>query len=497
MTGCFIASAQGRTAEAEPDSALLSNKALLDLLNAPAEEATQEDGILEEYTPQTPAQTLPVEIQAPAMGTSTASMQTVEKASSRNKRPAEPEWWSDPAKLQADTTIDVSYMALPIWMKIPAVFGTYSVTLPMEAYSPMTSESPLDAPEATRWASQATSRDSRYRLFMQQWMLENPELVRYNAATMERPPRQFVMTVDPSTAKITVEEFDSSVKSLKEAGQVEANLDRINWLHTFDGSVQFSQAYLSPNWYQGGNSNLNAIANIFYNVKLNPAFHPNLIFETTVSYKLGANNAPDDSVHQYNISDDLLQINSKFGVRAARRWFYSVNVQFKTQLLNNYKKNSDELAAAFMSPGELNIGLGMTYAYQNPKKTLDFNASIAPGSYNLKTCTNRRIDPTQFGIDAGKTYVNQYGSSAELTLKWKMAYNIEYFSRLFLFTNYEYMQGDWENTITFNISRFLTTRVYAHLRYDSGAQPVENSRWHHWQLKEILSIGFAYKFQRG
>ena len=174
-----------------------------------------------------------------------------------------------------------------------------------------------------------------------------------------------------------------------------------------------------------------------------------------------------------------------------------MNVQFKTQLLNNYKKNSDELAAAFMSPGELNIGLGMTYAYQNPKKTLDFNASIAPGSYNLKTCTNRRIDPTQFGIDAGKTYVNQYGSSAELTLKWKMAYNIEYFSRLFLFTNYEYMQGDWENTITFNISRFLTTRVYAHLRYDSGAQPVENSRWHHWQLKEILSIGFAYKFQRG
>lgn len=93
--------------------------------------------------------------------------------------------------------------------------------------------------------------------------------------------------------------------------------------------------------------------------------------------------------------------------------------------------------------------------------------------------------------------MSQYGSSAELTLRWKMAWNIEYFSRLFLFTNYSYMQGDWENTVTFNISRFLSTKIYAHLRYDSSTPRTEGTRWHQWQLKEILSIGFAYKFQRG
>lgn len=54
-------------------------------------------------------------------------------------------------------------------------------------------------------------------------------------------------------------------------------LDRINWLHNFDASLQFSQAYVSKNWYQGGNSNLNAILNVLYNVSLNQKFHPNLI----------------------------------------------------------------------------------------------------------------------------------------------------------------------------------------------------------------------------
>ena len=79
-----------------------------------------------------------------------------------------------------------------------------------------------------------------------------------------------------------------------------------------------------------------------------------------------------------NISEDLLQINSTFGYKAARRWYYSLNLQFKTQLFNSYPSNSDKLKSAFLSPGELNLGLGMTYNYQNDKKTFDFNATIAP-----------------------------------------------------------------------------------------------------------------------
>ena len=138
----------------------------------------------------------------------------------------------------------------------------------------------------------------------------------------------------------------------------------------------------------------------------------------------------------------------------------------------------------------------MTYSYENPKKTLTFTAALSPLSYNLKMCTNSRLNPAAFGIEEGKRSVSQYGSSAELTCRWKITYNIEYFSRMFIFTNYEYVQGDWENTINFNINKFLTTRIFAHLRYQSDAERIAETRWHKWQLKEILSIGFAYKFSR-
>lgn len=90
----------------------------------------------------------------------------------------------------------------------------------------------------------------------------------------------------------------------------------------------------------------------------------------------------------------------------------------------------------------------------------------------------------------------RYGSSTELTFRAKLAWNIEYFSRLFAFTNYEFVQGDWENTITFNFNRFLSTKVFAHLRYQSDTPKLDDTKWQKWQLKEIISIGFSYKFSR-
>jgi len=398
-----------------------------------------------------------------------------------------------PQELEVDSTIDVDGLILPNYAGMPLIFSKYSSTLMAGEPNPLDPDG-VD-PSSLGWADRAVMRDARRNRFEQNFMIAYPELIRYNLASMPRPPKQFVMEVDPEMAKINVREFTRDEQAMKQVVEP-VKFEHINWLHNFDASLQFSQAYVSPNWYQGGNSNLNAILNVLYNISLNQKFHPNIIFDTSVQYKLGVNNAPDDTVHTYNISEDLFQINSKFGLKAAKRWYYSLTLQFKTQLLNNYKTNTDELTAAFLSPGELNLGLGMTYNYENPKKTLVFTAAVSPLSYNMRMCTNSRLDPTVFGIEEGKHTVSQYGSSAEVTLRWKLTYNIEYFSRLFLFTNYEYVQGDWENTITFNINKFLSTRIFAHLRYQSDAERRPDTSWNKWQLKEILSIGFAYKFSR-
>ena len=347
-------------------------------------------------------------------------------------------------------------------------------------------------PLSTEWLTRSVAQADLMKRVRQRFIVDYPYLVHYDEAHLPEPPKKFTATVDPATARILIREV-VPVKEMPKT-DLEAKFGKKHWLKAFNADLQFSQAFISPNWYQGGKDNLNALLNLYYNVKLNPAFHKSILFENTFQYKLGVNNAPDDELRDYSISQDLLQWNMTFGIKSVNRWYYSVNSQLKTQILNNYKSNTTTLQAAFMSPGELNVGVGMTYNYANPKRTFTFDASISPLSYNMKTCFRKRMNEASFGIKEGRKTVSEYGSSAEGKLFWQLCGNISLRSRLFVFTDYDYIQGDLENTFQFTINRFLTTQVFVHMRYDSTAKPREDTDWHKFQLKEILSFGFSYKF---
>lgn len=377
-------------------------------------------------------------------------------------------------------------MSLPDAMFTPAVFDRYRFLTPLGI-----GDKPHSGKEYLRWLEDLDILASRVAELNQSLFIQHPELVKYNIAMLPEPPARYVTVLDPSDFSITVKEAVPEIA----APTVEATaIKKRHWIRQFNASLQFSQAYVSPNWYQGGNNNLNALGNIYYNVKLNEAYHPNLLFETTAQYKLGMNNAPDDSIHTYNLSEDRFQINTTFGVRAIKHWYYSFTGQFKTQLLNTYKSNTRELTSAFLSPATLTAGVGMTYTYANVPKTFDINVSIAPVSYNLTTCTNSQIDPTKYNIEPGHKTLSKFGSTLEVKMLWKVAYNIVYSTRLFAFTDYDQFTADWENTLGFEINRFLTTQIYAHLRYDTKTPRTADSNWKKLQIKEIFSIGFTYKF---
>lgn len=386
-------------------------------------------------------------------------------------------------KLDSSLIIDTGKM--PLYFYGPAVYHDYVIEDTFDVLI-----LPKSKGKAFRWLEREEATNKRMKIARQRHIINHPEMVKYNINNLPEPPKKFRAVVDPTQSKITIEEIGVDNKNVGNVAPVE--IKRKNWLHNFDGSLQFSQAYISPNWYQGGNNNLNMLLDLRYDIKLNQAFYPNLLFETSARYKLGLNSAPDDTLRNYSISEDLFQINSKFGLKASKRWYYSVSLMFKTQLFKGYNSNSNDLKAAFMSPGELNVGLGMTYNYAHPQNRFTFDASISPLSYNLKTCFNENMDETAYGIKAGRKAVNEIGSSAECKFMYKITHNIIYTSRLFLFSDYDYLQGDWENKVAFNVNRFLSTQIYLHLRYDSSTARVANTSWHHWQMKEILSFGFAY-----
>lgn len=377
-------------------------------------------------------------------------------------------------------------LPLPRSFFMPQVYDTYHFANPLKIGENLTSGDPWMEWIEDYELLDRQVHDLRYNLF-----LNHPELVRYNLSSLPEAPKQYQATVNPADFSITVD--DNVVKPVAPtiSGQ---EVKKRHWMRTFSASLQFSQAYVSPNWYQGGNNNLNALLHIYYNVKLNQAYHPNLLFETTAQYKLGINNAPDDTINAYNVTEDVFQLNTTFGIKAAHRWYYSFTGQFKTQVVNSYKSNTHDLRSAFLSPGELTAGVGMTYNYENKPKTFAFDASIAPVSYHLVTCVNSRIDPGAYGIDAGRKTKSSFGSTAELKLAWKISYNIRFTSRVFAFTDYDSFQADWENTLSCDVNRFLSTQIYVHARYDTNTPRCADENWHKLQVKEIFSIGFSYKF---
>lgn len=384
-----------------------------------------------------------------------------------------------------DTTIVVP--PLPNYFFMPAIYDHFEFRDSVALMDPMFSGVPQLRWIENRQLINRSMQRMKYDLFF-----NHPEKVRYNISMLPQAPKAYHAVIDPTNH--TVEIKETITGPTDKTTLVAEEVKKRHWIRTFNASLQFSQAYVSPNWYQGGNSNLNMLGQLYYNVKLNQEYHPNLLFDFTAQYKLGMNSAPDDSLRNYSISDDLLQLNTTFGIKAAKRWYYSFTGQFKTQLLNSYTSNTHDLRSAFLSPGELTAGIGMTYNYATPKKNFTFDASLAPISYNLKICTNSQIDETKYGIHPGHNTISKYGSTAEFKLSWKLTYNISFNSRLFTFSDYSQIQSDWENTMIFEINRFLTTKVYAHIRYDSRGVPAEGTNWKKLQVKEILSLGFAYKF---
>ena len=322
-------------------------------------------------------------------------------------------------------------------------------------------------------------------------MIANPALIEYAYWDLPEPP---VLPAEDYSFNGFLKRLNLPSVDISDAVILEAELQHVNWLHNFNIAIQLSQAYLSRNWYQGGSNYLSFLGNFLWGVDLNQVYHPKWMLSSLVSYKLAITSTPDDLYHKYSISTDQFQYNFKAGYKARFNWYYTFQLQFKTPFMRSYPANSEVRAAAFLSPGELNIGFGMTYSKENAAKSLKFTATISPISYNLKTCIDRLVDPVPFGIPAGKKVLNEVGSSVEANFFAKIIDNIVYTTRLFGFTDYKAIQADWENTFNFQFNKFFSTQLYIHLRYDSATDPRIDSRWKRLMMKEILSVGISYSF---
>lgn len=265
-------------------------------------------------------------------------------------------------------------------------------------------------------------------------------------------------------------------------------IQKMYWRKKANALLQFSQNYISSNWYQGGNSNL-AFLSILNGQMLYDNFK-NVQWENNLEWRAGFNSVEGSALRKIATNDDLIRYTTKFGVKAYGKWYYSISGEASTQFFNNYKNiNSNELKSKLLTPLRLNVSLGMDYKY---KKI--FSLMIAPFSFKyIYAYDTVHVNPNLFGIQKGENKLYEMGSSLRAQLSYPVMQNWQLESRFTFFSNYKKVEMDWEIVNVFNFNRFISMRLMLNPRYDNTIilKEGETSRI---QFKQLSSIGLSFRF---
>ncbi|MCF0178822.1 MAG: DUF3078 domain-containing protein [Bacteroidales bacterium] len=295
----------------------------------------------------------------------------------------------------------------------------------------------------------------------------------------------------------------------------EENAVESNWTKKANASLQFTQGYVSKNWYKGGESNfaLLATADYMFNYKKNK-----WAWDNAIEAKLGFITTPSDQYHDFMTNNDLFKWTSKLGLQASKNWYYTLQSIAQTQFCTGFKSNDPLIHSKFFNPAFLNVSLGMDYKKETEK--ISFALFLGPIAYNLKfvgdplrnfktvdgveTPTKGEIDGTQFGLKPGDFNLYDFGATAKATLSYKickyLTWNSQatYFSPLYnwgKYSNNGYTTIEWENTFDMPLNKYFSTKVFTHLRFDDSVGPEnKGAGWGYFQFTELLSFGLSYNW---
>ncbi len=269
------------------------------------------------------------------------------------------------------------------------------------------------------------------------------------------------------------------------------------------------------NWADGGESSLTGAGSF----DLSAVYQKGKIkFENTFSSALGIQAFQHTALKK---TDDKLDFSSVFGIQFSKKWFYSLNTNFKTQYFKGYNYPNDSVIVSdFLAPGYVTISLGLEY---KPLKDLSLYASPLAGKITFVNNQNL-ADDGKYGVVAavrdtsnnilvsGERRKYELGLSFIAKYKGKLAKNIDLNSKLMLYNNYFdpvkknrwNIDVDWEAWFDIKINRFFVASAYFHAIYDhnikipvyetQNGERIKVGETVHLQLKQNYGLGIAFKF---
>jgi hypothetical protein len=297
---------------------------------------------------------------------------------------------------------------------------------------------------------------------------------------------QNLFTVDPEVEK---DNIDKSARFIPK---------RKYWVMGGNSLLQFSQNHFSDNWYKGGADNLNFLSVQSYSANYKK---DKLQFNNLIEWKLSFYTNSNDTLRNFRLVEDLIRTYSDVGFRAFNdKWSYSSNLEIKTQLFKNYTENTRDYISAIFSPIQVNLGiLGMKYQIEKVSKKdkykkFNLSADLSPLSVQYTWVADKKIDVKRYGIEEGKHHLLDIGSKLSSKVVVNFNRQVTLTSRFNYFTNYKKVIVESENELNISLNRFFSTRFYLYGRFDDSKGLKKNDSLGYFQLNELFSFGFNYKW---
>lgn len=277
------------------------------------------------------------------------------------------------------------------------------------------------------------------------------------------------------------------------------------WKSSGTIGLNFSQSHLS-NWAAGGENALNWQG--VFNYSINYAKNKEK-WDNGIALKLGYSYLGDAKAIK---TDDQIELNSLYGYKATEKLFYSLAFSFKSQFAEgfDYKNDSTTPISKFLAPGYITLGLGMEWV---PNKNFSINFSPVTGRITIVNDQDL-ADAGAFGVEKatydantgaklsdGKTSRFEFGTKATAKLNIELAPNVQFTSKLELFSDYldnpQNIDLDWQNLITMKVNSWLNANISAHMIYDDNINITDKdgNTGPRLQLKEVFSLGLSYNFK--
>lgn len=273
------------------------------------------------------------------------------------------------------------------------------------------------------------------------------------------------------------------------------------WTSKYETSLGFSQTSFT-NWSTGGENALaiNGMLNIYKNYAKGKISWTNYL-----GLAYGVNFQETDP--KMRKTNDKINFLTKGGIFAWKKWDYTGLFEFKSQFAQGFNYPNDSVyISKFMAPGYFQLSIGLNY------KPVDyFSVFISPIGARLTVVNDSRLTHEvdgkgnligAYGVKGDNSTLWQIGGSFNAIFKKDIMTNVNYMSKLDLFSDYRHNPLNiivgWENNLLMKVNKYISLTLTSMLIYDDNIKFIDKGGVTHGprtQFRETFAIGFAYSVE--